>query len=128
VCDEYFETVFLPTNLCVLLDGVFRYKVEHYEEKVKDALRLFSFDVEQIMKSDGFSKMCVPAMKFFLASDHVFFPEDDIWKAVKTWAQYQSDHFQELNKAAIAASLSFSLPPLCLFDLMWTFLLQCRSQ
>ena len=82
--------MFTAREFCRLLDGMFRFKVQQYESKIKQGMRMFGHETQSILESESFKEMCIPAMIYFLKSDYIEIKEDTIWKHLKLWAQHHS--------------------------------------
>eukprot|EP01083_Nonionella_stella_P305302 1064478_1 len=92
LCDQYFSTCLNTTNLCALLNDAVQLKSDDTIQKCMACLQKNCNESMTIIKSDAFLQLSLNAMKLFLQSDHLQITEDELWKYVIKWVEYQCKH------------------------------------
>ena len=109
-CDEHFSYFLRGDTFCTILDKLVNAKLDKYIKKCMDKLKYkLGNYAEFIVKSPGFLKMGLNAMKVFLQSDNLcikdsseafkygvkdlsIFTEEDLWLRLLEWSEHNASN------------------------------------
>ena len=93
LCDDYFKSLLTIDNFCEFLSASIANKLRSFISLCQTQITTtIGKSVKDVIKTDGFIKMSLEAMKTLLASHHLNIKEEKLWEAVLSWTEYQSKH------------------------------------
>ena len=98
VCNHHFASYLDEQSICTMLDDAVNAHLSVLMSSCTNAIKeRLGYHAENIIKTDGFLKMGVPAMSLFLQIDQLRIKEEDLWRALLKWAGHRAESEKEIS-------------------------------
>ena len=96
VCNHHFASYLDEQSICTMINDAVNAHLSVLISSCTNAIKeRLGYHAENIIKSDGFLKMGVPAMSLFLQIDELRIKEEDLWRALLKWSGHRADSEKE---------------------------------
>ena len=96
VCNHHFASYLNEESICTMLNDTVNAHLSVLISSCTNAIKeRLGYYAENIIKSDGFLKMGVPAMSLFLQIDQLRIKEEDLWRALLKWSDHRAESEKE---------------------------------